>query len=77
MNKMTPAFNRFSQQARLHQQVADQQKVVFDMLNRKIVQEEMSNTKLKPLKCPSCKANVDHNAKKCEYCGTSLIREKK
>lgn len=77
MNKMTPSFSRLGYHARLHQQVADQQKVVFDLLNRKITQEELSNTKLKPLKCPSCKANVEHGAKKCEYCGTSLIRVKK
>lgn len=77
MNKMTPSFNHLGHHARLSKQVADQQKVVFDLLNRKITQEELANTKLKPLKCPSCKANVEHGAKKCEYCGTSLIRVKK
>lgn len=77
MNKMTPAFSRLGHHARMQQQVADQQKVVFDLLNRKITQDELANTKLKPLKCPSCKANVEHGAKKCEYCGTNLIRVKK
>jgi flagellar basal body-associated protein FliL len=77
MNKMTPAFSNLGYHARIQKQVADQQKVVFDLLNRKITQEELANTKLKPLKCPSCKANVEHGAKKCDYCGTSLIRVKK
>ena len=76
MKKMTPAFNRLGKNFAHHQQVMDQQKAVFDLLNRRIEQEDLKNTKLKPLKCPSCKANVEHGAKKCEYCGTSLIREK-
>ena len=77
MNKMTRSISKNGSHMNLHKQVADQQKVVFDMLNRRIEQVEMANTKLKPLKCPSCKANVEHDAKKCEYCGTSLIRVKK
>ena len=77
VKRFSHSFPKSSHHMNIHKQVADQQKVVFDLLNRRIQQEELKNTKLKPLKCPSCKANVEHDATKCEYCGTSLIRVKK
>lgn len=77
MKKMTPKLNKLGKTFGVNQQVSEQQKAIFDLLNRRLEQEELKNTKLKPLKCPSCKANIEHNAKKCDYCGTSLIREKK
>lgn len=48
-------------------------KVVLDIIDRRLDEE----SKLKPLKCPSCKANISHEATKCEYCGTSVIKVKK
>ena len=52
---------------------AKQQKVVLDVIDRRNNEE----TKIKALKCPSCKANISHDATKCEYCGTSLVKVKK
>ena len=60
-----------------HKVVMGQHKVVLDIVDRRLKEESNKDTKLKPLKCPSCKANVDHEATKCEYCGTSLIKVKK
>lgn len=52
-------------------------KVVLDIIDRRLDEESKKETKLKPLKCPSCKANISHEATKCEYCGTSVITVKK
>jgi len=52
-------------------------KVVLDIIDRRLDEESKKETKLKPLKCPSCKANISHEATKCEYCGTSVIKVKK
>ena len=64
--KMTPNLK----QIQLRIQPADPRTI----LNR---YEPERPTKLKPLKCPSCKANLEHGAVKCEYCGTSVVKEKK
>jgi H+/gluconate symporter-like permease len=54
-----------------------QHKVVLDIIDRRLDEESKKETKLKPLKCPSCKANISHEATKCEYCGTSVVKVKK
>lgn len=63
--KMTPKLNHTAFRLRPHDKT---------VLNRHDINHP---TKLKPLKCPSCKANLEHGALKCEYCGTSVIKVKK
>ena len=60
-----------------HRVQMGQHKVVLDIIDRRLKDEQNKDIKLKPLKCPSCRANVEHEATKCEYCGTSLIKVKK
>lgn len=63
--KMTPKLNHAAFRLRPYDKT---------ILNRHDINHP---TKLKPLKCPSCKANLEHGALKCEYCGTSVIKVKK
>lgn len=63
--KMTPKLNHAAFRLRPYDKT---------VLNRHDINHP---TKLKPLKCPSCKANLEHGALKCEYCGTSVIKVKK
>lgn len=63
--KMTPKLNHTAFRIRPYDRT---------VLNRHDIDRP---TKLKPLKCPSCKANLEHGALKCEYCGTSVIKVKK
>jgi uncharacterized protein YpmB len=63
--KMTPKLNHAAFRLRPYDKT---------ILNRHDINPP---TKLKPLKCPSCKANLEHGALKCEYCGTSVIKVKK
>ncbi len=60
-----------------HRVQMGQHKVVLDIIDRRLDEESKKETKLKPLKCPSCKANISHEATKCEYCGTSIVKVKK
>lgn len=70
-------FSLFSSFSNTHKTILNHQERIFNIIDKRLEQEELKNTKLKALKCPSCRANVSHDATKCEYCGTSLIKVKK
>lgn len=70
-------FSLFNSFSNTHKTILNHQERIFNIIDKSLEQEELKNTKLKALKCPSCKANVSHDATKCEYCGTNLIKVKK
>lgn len=80
ISAMVSGFNKIDEQAAKTRKARQAErvkmgrhKIVLDVIDRR----NNEDVKLKPLKCPSCNASVEHDAKKCEYCGTSLIKVKK
>lgn len=51
--------------------------LVHDVIRTRLQEQQLHNTKIDSVKCPSCKASMDPNATECEYCGTKVTRVRK